>query len=157
MVVAAVVSPSLEVLLSCNQGNFTCPGDRVSCRCDEALLSLVWSVRSTPDSGTGFFSASFTDSTDNETSDGVYTAVVCDVTKVPFAGTMVNSYTSKLNFVLMETATVICNDNRNTSTVLLQRARRLITSEKIDIQCFFLQSPRVRVYMLSDLRSTRHV
>ena len=123
MTVTAVVSPSLGVLLSCNQGNFTCAGGRVSCRCDEAVVSLAWRVQSTDT----VFSAIFFDSTDNETSDGVFTAVVCDVRKIPFVDDiMVTSYTSKLNFVLMETVTVICNDNgAETSTVHLQRSRRL--------------------------------
>ena len=122
MTVAAVVSPSLGVLLSCNQGNFTCAGGRVSCRCDDAVVSLAWRVQSTDT----VFSVIFSDLTLNETSDGVYTAVVCDVIKIPFVDNiMVNSYTSKLNFVLMETVTVICRGNDGETSTVLQRSRKL--------------------------------
>ena len=125
MVAAAVVSPSLGALLSCDQPNFTCPGTRISCRCEEALVSLSWRIRPTPGSVPVFSASFFESATENETSDGVYTAVVCDVTKVLVDNIMINSYTSKLNFVLVETVTVVCDDNGEASDVLLQRARRL--------------------------------
>ena len=123
MTVAVVV---LGILLSCNQGNFTCAGDRVSCRCDEAVLSLVWRVYSTDT----VFSASFSDQTLNETSNGVGIAVDHPICKWDLSDITDYCSVSKLNFVLMETVNVVCDDNWERSNALLQRARRFNKGRK---------------------------
>ena len=120
-------SASSGAQLTCHPPNFTCLDSPVSCEC-QGEITLAWIVGLTSAAPDPLFAEVFvsSDSEGSETSRNGFTAVLCNVTQEPIHGIIVTRFSSKLNFMLMESVTVECDDNQpGSATVLLQNASKL--------------------------------
>jgi hypothetical protein len=124
LVLALMLEPMASALmLTCDQ---PCPEIPVSCECQEALVHLIWGVGgsklfTTPmnfqgdDVGTTLYANGFT-------------AVLCNTTEEnTTSGFVVERLTSKLNFTLLESINVSCQDNVEHRHIWLQRLSKLQT------------------------------
>jgi hypothetical protein len=122
LVLALMLEPMASALmLTCDQ---PCPEIPVSCECHEALLHLIWGV-----DGSKLFPTSMNfqgDAVGTTMYANDFTAVLCNSTEMNTTkGFVVEQLTSKLNFTLLESTNVSCEDNVEHRHILLQRASKL--------------------------------
>jgi hypothetical protein len=131
LVLALMLEPMASALmLTCDQ---PCPEIPVSCECQETLLHLIWRVN-----GSDLFPTSMNfqgDDVGTTIYANGFTAVLCNSTEEnTTSGFGIERLTSKLNFTLLESINVSCEDNVEHRHIWLQRASKLQTQALSKLQ-----------------------
>jgi hypothetical protein len=126
VLVLIIVPMASALMLTCDQ---PCPEIPVSCECQGARLHLIWGV-----DGSELFPTSMNfqgDAVGTTMYANNFTAVLCNSTEGnTIRGFVIERLTSKLNFTLLESINVSCQDNVEHRHIWLQKASKLFSELK---------------------------